>query len=441
MPVPFFSASHQLSIELAEPVVIIGPETDAATGVVRGEVELVLSKPILASSVVVKLVGKSHMLWPEGLGPRGSKLYHEKTIHEQNIILHSLPEDTDRTLPAGLHRWPFEFLLSNRLVETIEDELAKVYYYVSGTVHRVGMGTVNLRCRRQILLLRALSWSDQALATHSLANPSILVERKLPQCDATIFIEKSMASSGTQFPITVVLAPHRKHVHLESLSVLLTEKRVYQLPEFDARRGELHDYKLPFHSAHNIADTSMSAFAPPNDVNLINLRRSLTTKNAHIPLTATPFQYRFVFTLPNCVHLNHTTTYNEMHFAHFLKINIEISFPQEHEHDQDNNDTKVEEGKKGILRTSVHLDTPITILDCRLKEDYATLPSYDASQHDSTVDSDDMGDDDAANRSSGFFLCPCYLEYKKKCKQLTRPEWMTVRQNIITPPPPYSCKC
>ncbi|CAO3590909.1 unnamed protein product [Absidia cylindrospora] len=141
----------------------------------------------------------------------------------------------------------------------------------------------------------------------------------------------------------------------------------------------------------------MSAFAPPNDVTLINLRRSLTTKNAHIPLTATPFQYRFVFTLPNCVHLNHTTTYNEMHFAHFLKINIEISFPQEHEHDQDNNDTKVEDGKKGILRTSVHLDTPITILDCRLKEDYATLPSYDASQHDSTVDSDDMGDDDAAN--------------------------------------------
>ncbi|CAO3590910.1 unnamed protein product [Absidia cylindrospora] len=244
MPVPFFSASHQLSIELAEPVVIIGPETDAATGVVRGEVELVLSKPILASSVVVKLVGKLHMLWPEGLGPRGSKLYHEKTIHEQNIILLSLPEDSDRTLPAGLHRWPFEFLLSNRLVETIEDELAKVYYYVSGTVHRVGMGTANLRCRRQILLLRALSWSDQALATHSLANPSILVERKLPQCDATIFIEKSMASSGTQFPITVVLAPHRKHVHLESLSVLLTEKRVYQLPEFDARRGELHDYKL-----------------------------------------------------------------------------------------------------------------------------------------------------------------------------------------------------
>ncbi|KAI8340536.1 hypothetical protein BC941DRAFT_417508 [Chlamydoabsidia padenii] len=440
MPVPFLSGNHQLSIELAEPVVILrGQASDPTTAVVRGEVELVLSKPILASSVVVKLVGKSHMLWPEGLGPRNSKPYHEKTIHEQNIILHSVCEDLDRTLPAGLHRWPFEFLLPNRLVETIEDELAKVYYYVSTTVHRIGMGTVNIRCRRRILLLRALSWSDQALTTHSLANPSIVVERRLAQCDATIFIEKSMASSGTQFPITVVLSPHRKHVHLESLSVLLTEKRVYQIPEFNVQRGELHDYKLPFHSARNMADTSMSSFAPPNDVDLTNLRRSLTTKNAHIPLTATPFQYRFVFTLPNCVHLNHTTTYNEMHFNHFLKINIELSFPKD---DDDNNDTNttVEEGKQGILRTSVHLDTPITILDCRLKDDHATLPSYEASQHDSTVDADDVENDDHTKHKAGFFLCPCYLEYKKECKQLARPEWMTVRQNITTPPPPYSHK-
>lgn len=368
-----------------------------------------------------------------GLGPRNSKPYHEKTIHEQNIILHSLPEEVDRTLPAGLHRWPFEFLLPNRLVETIEDELAKVYYYVSSTVHRIGMGTVNIRCRRRILLLRALSWSDQALTTHSLANPSIVVERRLPQCDATIFIEKSMASSGTQFPITVVLSPHQKHVHLESLSVLLTEKRVYQLPEFNVHRGELHDYKLPFHSARNMADASMSSFAPMNDIDMTNLRRSLTTKNAHIPLTATPFQYRFVFTLPNCVHLNHTSTYREMHFTHFLKINIELSYPK---NDDDHDDTctpSTTTEEQGVLRTSVHLETPITILDCRLKDDYATLPSYEASMHDSTVD----GEEDT---KAGFFLCPCYLEYKKECKQLAKPEWMAVRQNIITPPPPYSHK-
>jgi hypothetical protein len=67
MPVPFLSGNHQLSIELAEPVVILrGQSTDPTTAVVRGEVELLLSKPILASSIVVKLVGKSHMLWPEG---------------------------------------------------------------------------------------------------------------------------------------------------------------------------------------------------------------------------------------------------------------------------------------------------------------------------------------------------------------------------------------
>ncbi|KAG0166226.1 hypothetical protein DFQ28_002613 [Apophysomyces sp. BC1034] len=419
MPVPFFSGNKLLSIELAEPVIILrGPPTDPTTHVLRGEVELVLSKPMLASSVMIKLVGKSYMLWPEGIGARGTKMYHEKTIHEQNVLLQS-----EQTIPAGYSRWPFEFLIPNRLVETIEDEMAKVYYYVSATVHRIGMGP-NLRARRNILLLRTLC-SDASLASHSLPSPSIIVERKLETCDATICIEKSIVSSGTQFPISLVLAPHTKHVHLESLSIVLTEKRVYQLPEFAARRGELHDFKLQLTSVINMADNSLSldGLVPASDVPLQHLRRALAAKNAHIPLAANPFQYRFVFTLPNCIHMNHTTFFTEMSFLHHLKIHIELS------HDDDDD-----------KRTHIHLETPITILDCRLKEDCSSLPTYEESlvhhkldEHDETIE-----------KSPGFFICPCYIDFKKKSRQTDTQEWIMVRQNAVTarnplpPPPPYN---
>lgn len=65
--VPFLTGSRHLSIDLAEPVVYLrGPPSNPATHVLRGEVVLVLSKPISATSVIIKLVGKSYSLWPEG---------------------------------------------------------------------------------------------------------------------------------------------------------------------------------------------------------------------------------------------------------------------------------------------------------------------------------------------------------------------------------------
>ncbi|KAI9027337.1 hypothetical protein CLU79DRAFT_741450 [Phycomyces nitens] len=421
MPVSFFPGSKHLTVELAEPVTILrGPPTDPGTHVLRGEVELVLSKPIHACDVMVQLAGRSYMLWPEGLGPRG-KVYHEKTIHEQNLILQTLPLDQSVMIPAGLNRWPFEFLLPNRLVETIEDERAKVYYYVNATVHRNGLGT-NIRCRRNIMLLRTLSSSDASLISYALQSPSIVVDRKFDTCDATICIDKSIASSGTQFPISVILAPHLKHVHLESISIILTERRVYQLPEFNAYRKESHDYKLQLTSVTNLDDPSLAlgGLVPCSDVPLGHLRRALAAKNAHIPLS-NPFQHRFVFTLPNCLTLNHTTFFSEMKFDHNLRIHIELSVP---------NSPK---------RVQIHLETPITILDCRLKEEFAALPTYKQALRDPTVDAQNAQN---ALEKPGFFLCPCYLEFKKKSRQAGRQEWMMVRQNggaPMQPPPPYSC--
>ncbi|KAG1105080.1 hypothetical protein G6F42_016998 [Rhizopus arrhizus] len=455
--VPFLTGSRQLSIELAEPVVLLrGPPSDPTTHVLRGEVELMLSRPMTASQVLVKLVGKSNMLWPEGLGSRGSKVYQEKTILDQNIKLDNRPED-DQMLPAGLNRWPFEFLIPNRMVETIEDEMAQVYYFVSATVQRPGLGIPNLRCRRNILLLRTLSWSDDVIASHALPTTSIVAERKTDACDATIYIEKSIVSSGTQFPISIVLTTQMKNVSLEAINVTLTEKRLYQVPEYNARRAELHDFKLQLASVTDMTDSEqlIQAMIPSSDIPLQQIRRVLSAKNAHIPLGSNPFQYKFMFTLPNCLTLNHTTYFKEMNFLHHLKIDIELSVPSTavKPNSEPSSSGAPPEMVNTIERTHIHLETPITILDCRLKEDFTTLPTYQESMSDTAVNEEDA--EDVLKKRAGFFICPCYVDYKKKSSKLNGKERMMIRQNsgiescpssqnsstenlLLPPPPPYN---
>ncbi|KAK4519115.1 uncharacterized protein ATC70_009346 [Mucor velutinosus] len=419
--VPFFSGAKQLTIDLAEPVVILrGTSDDKITHVLQGEVNIVLTRPVAISRVAIKFVGKSYSLWPEGIGARKTKLYHEKIIHEQNILLQSFPENPPKhegVLEAGVHRWPFQFLLSNQLIETIEDDMAKVFYYLAASVHRVGMGATKLRCRRDILLLRTPNWSDNALTANSLPTTSITSERQLDICDASICIEKSNVSSGTQFPISISLSPNRKHVFIEAISVILTEKRVYRLPEFQARRCELHDFKVTLANVTSCVDpafTSTHGLVP--ELSLREMRRALGVKNAHIPLDEGPFHHRLVFTLPNCVHLNHTSTFSEISIRHTLKIHIEVA-------------GLADDG--GHARTHIRLETPITILDCRLKEDYNALPTYEeALLHDSVIDENDMSD--SSTKPTGFFMCPCYLEYKKK-RKCSGKDWMKIRDGQHRP--------
>ncbi|SAL99046.1 hypothetical protein [Absidia glauca] len=457
--VPFFSG-HKLSINLAEDTVILrGLANDDGTFVLRGEVELVVTKPINVTSVVIKMVGKSFTLWTDGIGSgRNTRYSYEKKIHEQDLVLQtwtttptSTPitsrsgsassfksikgnnkDDTSGTvngshgnnsssgtLTPGLHRWPFEFFLSNKLVETIEDETGKVFYYLTAIIHRPSGIQSKIKCRRNVLVLRTPHWSDNALTANSLPTTSIISDRQHPACDATICVEKSMASSGTQFPIDITLAPNLKNVFLESISVLLSERRVYRLPEFDVRRGEMYDFKLRLLSITNLSD--MTTYTPTDEdeeeqqqhqqqqMTLDQqVRRAIFMKNAHVPLTGDPFQFRFVFNLPNCIDLNHSSTFNEIDIRHFLKLAIGIQSP--------------------AGPSTLRLDTNITVLDCRLKEDYAALPTYEAALSDLIVDTEDDPTNIIGNRS-GFFICPCYLDYKKKRQVSSKKEWIMMRHN------------
>lgn len=67
MPVAFFTGAKQLTIDLAEPVVILrGDPQNKITQVLQGEVNIVLTRPMQVSKVTIKFIGKSHSLWPEG---------------------------------------------------------------------------------------------------------------------------------------------------------------------------------------------------------------------------------------------------------------------------------------------------------------------------------------------------------------------------------------
>lgn len=66
--VPFLSgSSKQLSIDIEQPIVYLrGPPSHATNNELTGSIVLNLSKPLSASLVDVKFVGKAQSQWPEG---------------------------------------------------------------------------------------------------------------------------------------------------------------------------------------------------------------------------------------------------------------------------------------------------------------------------------------------------------------------------------------
>jgi hypothetical protein len=65
LALPFVSGAH-LSIDVPWPVLLLRGAAADISHVLGGEVLLMLNRPIVASSISIKLVGKSSTVWPEG---------------------------------------------------------------------------------------------------------------------------------------------------------------------------------------------------------------------------------------------------------------------------------------------------------------------------------------------------------------------------------------
>ncbi|ORX47158.1 hypothetical protein DM01DRAFT_1339179 [Hesseltinella vesiculosa] len=332
---------------------------------------------------------------------RMTRYSYEKKIHDQHITLvhepvHQDGKPTKTTFAPGLHKFPFEFVIPNSVTETIEDETGKVFYTLTAALHRASGLTNKIKARRNVLVLRTPS--DMDLTNNGFASASIVTERHTEACDAVLMLEKTTASSGTAFPIDVNLHARTKHVYLESMSALLSERRIYRLPEFNTQRGDMFSYRLPLHTITNQA-------SPEADADLDrSVRRAVFTKNAHVPLTGEPFHYRFEFHLPNCLDLSHSSTFPEIDIQHFFKLTLTFSTPG------------------GPMQ--MHLETNVTVLDCRLKQDYTILPTYEAALATTSTEYDAGECEDPSH----FFVCPCYLAYKKN-RMLTKKEWVRMRHH------------
>jgi hypothetical protein len=319
-----------------------------------------------------------------------------------------------------MHKYPFEFLMSNKLVETIEDEFAKVTYYLTASVERSGFGS-KIKSRKDILLLRT-EWNDQALTNNALRDTSVNIERHLKSCDAYIQLEKTTASSGTDIAVDLTLSPLMKTVHLESLSAVLSERRAYRLPEYQARRHELTDQDLNLKRIIDISE--FAATGEEQTVTESDLRRALSSYSAQIPLSGSAFQRRLIFTLPNCIRTNHSTTFFEIDFKHWLKLDIIISRPPTAE------ELAATTEEKNIVFDRIRLDIPMTILDCRLKEDFGTLPTYQSAVMDYKLDDDDI-------EIKGF-QCPCVVAFRKTQKKCAQPQHIPGSHHLQDEYPAYS---
>ncbi len=84
------------SIILAEPNVFLSgfdhdshsrqPENHVPSALLRGRLQLNVSKNVKIKSVTLKLVGKARTEWPEGIPPMKTDLYEEQTLRTQSLV-------------------------------------------------------------------------------------------------------------------------------------------------------------------------------------------------------------------------------------------------------------------------------------------------------------------------------------------------------------------
>lgn len=91
------------SIILAEPNVFLSGfdhdtnatrETQNSTALLRGKLQLSISKNVKIKAVTLKLTGKARTEWPEGIPPTKTDLFEEETLRTQSLVFfHAMHED------------------------------------------------------------------------------------------------------------------------------------------------------------------------------------------------------------------------------------------------------------------------------------------------------------------------------------------------------------
>ncbi|KAI9481350.1 MAG: hypothetical protein EXX96DRAFT_600763 [Benjaminiella poitrasii] len=554
---------ERLSFDPIKPLILRGPPSENSSSVFTGTVVLSLAKSTKINTISVTFKSTATTYWPEGIGARGTRLTHEKVLSEESVQLLERSKNEFIKLPAGVHRFPFAFIVPNSIVETIEDVYGRVKHTVDARVVGPGIQLLNnWHISKPVLVLRAYM-SDSLLTNNSLQDLSRTYEKHLPAADVQLVVERAAFSSGDLFYLRLILQPQRKRVRLEYMELTVTENRRYHVTEVRANRADSEQFPLPYLASAKLVEGEEMGSSVKGESGGGDLRSVFTKHGKGIDLTDT-IAYRITFATPTCMrNIHHTTYYKDILFRHHLNITMTISFVDDqltsissnnssnssisedsstttvtpalpttieqqateamfalppppaafslHSNNTNthirhptnlNNPTPIiyphnpcnnissnahhpsnsqstwlsklrkpvhsKEGGTHVIRKreTIRLETPITIFDCRLKEDYGRLPSYselnvtahpthgddknkmmaDMMEQDLMLQCMPDSDQQRPSNEPQPQLCPCYFKFRRQMEMASQAQLLAANNNETTyaleripsiPPPDY----
>ncbi|EIE79447.1 hypothetical protein RO3G_04152 [Rhizopus delemar RA 99-880] len=439
--------SHgQLRFDPLKPVILRGSPTDDGSTLFAGNVVLSLTKSTKISNVSVTLRSQVITYWPEGIGTRGTRLTHEKSLGEQTLKILAPDQEKDENmivLQAGVHRFTFAFVVPNSTVTSIEDSFGRVKHTVEAQVQRPGIVMIsNWVVSKPVLILRTYM-SNSLLTNNSLATLSKTFEKHLVCGDIEVVIEAAAFAPGDIFYARMIIEPRLKHTRIEHMELKCIESRKYSVPEMQAWRTDNTVFPMPFAGSFRLAEfgegvrhtTYIREILLKHHIE-ISLTLSFIDDQGHRQFVSTDSEPIITLTPPPQAHIpNHVRTPLSM-------MTTIINTKQK---------TKPRlEDELHRQQETVLLDSAITVFDCRLREDYGRLPSYfelgvkptemkQLKKPRSTIQNV------AEPNQPRPYFCPCYFTF---CEQVelasqslylsTAPTMLLLDRIPSIPPPDYS---
>ncbi|KAI7868104.1 hypothetical protein BDF14DRAFT_1874709 [Spinellus fusiger] len=402
--------SHDaLAFDPLKPILLRGLPTDDSTSLFMNNVVLTLTKAKKISRITVQLKSVCNTNWPEGIGARGTRLYHKKILGEQTSM-----------------------------AETIEDDHGQVTHTIEAHVVGPGMALLNhWQTSKPVLVLRTYM-SNSLLTNNSLQDLSHTFEKRLDIADIQAVVETRAFSSGDILHLKLVIQPHQKYVRLDHIKLSIEETRRYAVPEMHALRTDTDHFKLAYVQAVRLLEDESTAIET-DELAPVFMRQG------HGLDVSNTLAYRITLSTPSCArNIRHTTHFKDILFRHHLNIRIILSHCQGtvsaplsrmpssshlpslaaeafNSHSNSNSNVaspplspspsttpnpsspslsttlpinaqhpmwhsmfaklrkprqeKEAEWQNRRIR-NIHFGTSATVFDCRLKEDYGQLPSY-----------------------------------------------------------------
>ncbi|CAO3627436.1 unnamed protein product [Cunninghamella blakesleeana] len=215
-----FRSTGKLSIQVEnDSLVMFGTSLESAGCVLRGVIQFSLTQPLKVKTISVRFTGKSIFTWSEPLG-NGEKLYHEEVNNILDETYTCLPRQSKlHHLPAGEHKYDFEFILRGSLPETTcVANFYQVDYKLKATLERPAF-LKNQTARRSIHLARQLfsPFSPEFM------EPVNMIKRCENNIEMLVTMPTKIYAFGDIIPLTVHAACLHSHLRLKLLSCNLKE--------------------------------------------------------------------------------------------------------------------------------------------------------------------------------------------------------------------------